>query len=187
LLPSYTLPGSIGWRATHGRVNADNMPMIKKLTVTVLVVGVIVAVGLVVHSFYLRTMHTPIPRHSKLIDCTGSVVTCSFTPRKGYTFEMLMAGDYRLRGQVRIERRGAEVAAFNIDSQRGKECNWLQTKGILEAWILTADLHTNYPGLQRYLTAGDEHRITFAFEHPPDTNASIWMTWLEAYKDVRAK
>jgi len=161
--------------------------MSKKLTVIVLVLGVILVVGFVVHSFYLRAMHTPIPRQSKLIDCTGSVVTCSFTPRKGYAIAMVMAGDHRLNGEVRIERHGAEVGAFNIDSQRGKPCNWLQTKGIPEAWILTADLHTNYLGLQRYLTAGDEHRITFAFEHPPDTNASIWMTWLEEYKDVRAK
>jgi len=161
--------------------------MSKKLAVTVLVVAVILAVGFLVHSFYLRAMRTPMPRQSKLIDCTGSVVTCSFTPRKGYTFAMVMAGDSRLSGEVRIERRGEEVIAFNIDSQRGKPCNWLQTKGIPEAWILTGDLYTNYPGLQRYLTTGDEHRITFAFEHPPDTNASVWMTWLETYKDVRAK
>jgi len=161
--------------------------MSKKLTVTVLVVGVFVAVGFVVHSFYLRAMHTPMPQQSKLIDCTGSVVTCSFNPRKGYAFSMVMAGDSRLSGEVRIERRGNEVVVFNIDSQRGKPCNWLQTRGIPEAWILTDDLYTNYPGLQQYLTTGDEHRITFAFEHPPATNASVWMTWLEAYKDVRAK
>ena len=154
--------------------------MTKRLTLTALVVATIL---FILVFFYRRIINTPITQESKLVDCTGAVVACSFTPPKGWGFSMVMAGDSPFSGQVRIERQGNAVVTFGIDSRRAKHCNWLQAKGIPEAWIITE----HPPGLQQHLVAGDEHKIIFAFDRAPDTNASIWMKWIEAYGDGRRK
>jgi len=88
-------------------------------------------------------------------------------------------------GRVQISIESQPVAEFEIDAQRTRQCNWLQTQGIPVGFILSDHLYTNYPGLQRYLTPGSTHHITFTFQRTPATNASIWMTWLERYEDFR--
>jgi len=143
------------------------------------------AVGFIGYFFYHRAMKTLIPGRAKLIDCTGAVVTCSFTPRKAEAFSMLMVEQCQFTGRVQIVRAGQQVADFVIDSKRMRHQNLRLTTGVSEAWILTDDLRTNYPGLQRFLTPGEEHQIIFSFPHPPVTNASIWMSWFERYRDFK--
>lgn len=143
------------------------------------------ALGFIGHFFYRKAMNTSIPRQAKLIDCTGAVVTCSFTPRKAEAFSMLMVEQCQFTGRVQIVRAGQQVADFVIDSRRMKHCNVQLTTGVSEAWILTDDLKTNYPGLQRFLAPREEHQIVFSFPHPPVTNAAIWMTWFEHYGDFK--
>jgi len=159
--------------------------MSKHVTTILLALSIVSVLGFAGYSLYRRAMNTPIPRQAKLIDCTGAVVACSFTPRKAHAFSMLMVEQCQFTGRVQIIRASQQVAEFTIDSSRMKHCNWLQTRGIPEAWILTDDLYTNYPGLQGFLTPGEEHQIVFSFQHPPVTNASIWMTWHERAEDFR--
>ena len=134
------------------------------------------------YRLYRMVMNTPIPQQTKLIDCTNAVATCSFTPRVGYSFNMVMVEQCQFTGRVQILRGMEHVADLEIDSDKMKQCNWLQTKGIPEAWILTWDL-----GLERYLDPGKEHRLVFSFQKPFPTNASIWMTWLERAGNFRRK
>jgi|ERR1043166_12322 hypothetical protein len=159
--------------------------MSKHFTTILLTLPIVLVLGFVGYSLYRRAMNAPIPRQAKLVDCTGAVVTCSFTPRKAHAFSMLMVEQCQFTGRVQILRAGQQVGDFGIDSDRMKQCNWLQTKGIPEAWILTDHLYTNYPGLQRFLTPGEEHQIVFSFQYAPVTNASIWMTWHERAEDFR--
>jgi len=159
--------------------------MSKQLTTILLTLIILSVFGLIGHHFWSMAVNTPIPVQAKLIDCTGAVIKCSFTPRKADAFDMLMVEQCQFTGRVQIIRAGQQVADFTIDSDRMKYCNWLQTKGIPEAWNLTGDLYTNYPGLSRFLAPGEEHQIIFSFQHPPATNASIWMTWHERAEDFR--
>ena len=162
--------------------------MSKHITTILLTLALVFVFGFIGHSLYRlyrRAMNTPIPREAKLIDCTGTAVTCSFTPRKAFAFSMVMDEQCQFTGRVQIIRAGQQVADFTIDSDHMKQCNWLQTKGIPYAWILTDDLYTNDHGLQRFFAPGEEHQIVFSFQHPPVTNASIWMTWQERAEDFR--
>ena len=159
--------------------------MSKHLTTILLDLAIVLILAFAGYSLYRRAMNTPIPRQAKFVDCTGAVLRCSFTPCKAQAFSMLMVEQCQFTGRVQILRAGQQVADFAIDSDRMKHCNRQLTNGLSEAWILADDLYTNYPGLQRFLAPGEEHQIVFSFQHPPVTNASIWMTWQERYADFR--
>ena len=92
---------------------------------------------------------------------------------------------FEFTGRVQISTASQQVVEFEIDSSRTRRCNWLQKQGIPIGFTLSDQFSTNYPGLQQFLTPGQEHRITITFQRAPATNASIWMTWHERYEDFR--
>ena len=169
---------------------------LKWILPTILVVGLLALAG---QRLYRMAMSTPMGRQAKLVDCTGAVLTCSFTPRKAHVFSMVMATPeltamewdasrrppFEFVGRVQISTSSQQVVEFEINSLPTRQCNWLQRQGAPVSFILSDHLHTNNAGLQQYLTPGQEHRMTITFERAPPTNASIWMTWHERYEDFR--
>jgi hypothetical protein len=154
---------------------------LKWILLTVLALGFLSFGG---HRLYRMAMSTPIPRQVKLVDCTGSVLNCTFTAPKAHSFAMLMATPQQtaldFSGLVRISSGAEPVVEFEISSERTRPCNWLQTHAIPAALILTDDLHPKYPGLE---LSASSYQVALSFTRLPPTNCSVWMSWLEHYGD----
>lgn len=143
-------------------------------------------IGFLAWWFYSFADNIPIPRQAKLIDCTGTVATCSFTAPRGRAYNLVLSGpDYpaEFTSKVEILSQAKPIVEFQIDSRFTRTCNWLQSKGIPVGFYFLAHSVTNHPGLEQYLAAGRTYEFRFTFQQPPPLTNSLWLTWQERSGD----
>lgn len=138
---------------------------------------------------------TEVPRQIKLAECTNAVLSIHLLRPKGHHFNLVLAtpsvsdetigAPYRppftFSGRIRVVAPSS--ADLPIISQQSERCNWLQSRGIPVGYILTWNLLTNYPRFDKLLLAGGQAHLDVGFEQLPPTNTSLWLTWLQRWKD----
>jgi hypothetical protein len=187
-LPFCLLSGVIGGAPLGGDVSASMRTLSKWLVAAVLVGGA----AIFLNDYAGRTK---VPRQIKLAECTNAVLSIHFLRPKGNHFNLVLAtpsvGDEPMGGPNRppftfsghIRVLAPSSADLPISSEQCERCNWLQSRGIPVGYILTWNLRTNYPRFDQLLSAGGEAHLEVGFEQPPPTNTSLWLTWLQPWKD----
>jgi hypothetical protein len=138
--------------------------------------------------FYRYVTSVEVPAGLKITDCTNRVTKVNFKfPAGRYYHLMLVTGanlTNAFSGQIHISDGGASVVDYPIDSSRPEPRNWLQSMGVPWSSSLTGDpLITNSPPLYSVIHAQEDYTIEIDFSNEPPPSMSIWLYWLQAYKD----
>ena len=156
------------------------------LTIGVLVLGFC--------GLFLLTLqrHTVIPRSIKLTDCTNSVLEFDVRIPKGNSYYLVLAtpgvgmtlnSPYIFSGNVHILDKANQPIDFPIGSELAQQCNWLERDGIPYSLAITGLKNTNCPLLDNLIHGAKDYHVKIIFNRPPPTSTSIWLHWLQAYKD----
>ncbi len=136
--------------------------------------------------------HTMIPRSIKLTDCTNSTLEFSLRLPMGRAYNFVLATPnaamalktpYLFAGKIRIFETTNLLADFPIGSETTQQCNWLEGNGIAYSLILTSSQNTNSPILSRLICGKKDYQIKIEFSQPPPHLSSLWLCWVQAYKD----
>ena len=138
--------------------------------------------------FYKYVSSVEVPTGVKITDCTNKVTKANFKfPSGRYYHLMLVTGANMTNtysGQVHILEGEVSVVVYPIDSSRAESRNWLQDVGIPWSFSLTGDpIITNSPPLYTLVHARENYTIEIDFSNKPPPSMSIWLYWLQAYKD----
>jgi hypothetical protein len=145
-----------------------------------LIMPTVMIVACVVGYFYRMAQNTSMPRRVKLAECTNQIVSAFFPVPKGMLFHIVLGGADEFSGSGVVYVETNKVQEFHFDSTTATPCNWLDNKGYSNAHILNWNTE---PRLQ--LTAGTSANITVSFERPPPTNATLWISFVQRYADLK--
>jgi hypothetical protein len=134
-------------------------------------------------------LNTLIPHSIKLVDCTNSILKVHLKVPKGrgYNLVLGMPGSemaekfpYKFSGRIQIIEDKSSIIDFPIGSELIQSCNWLNGES---GFILTGFRNTNCPALSQFIHPQKDYDIEIDFDQSPPPSTSIWLFWLQAYKD----
>jgi hypothetical protein len=168
------------------------MRTVSKWLVAVAFIG---GLGVLLNEYAGRT---DVPKQLKLAECTNAAVSGHLVVPKGDHFNLVLGAPdinadsfgptnkpppFTFSGCIRVSGSESSAVEFPFSSEASQQCNWLQSEGIPVGYILTWNLPTNHARLDRLLIVGERVDFDVRFEQPPPTNTSVWLTWLQRYKD----
>jgi hypothetical protein len=136
-----------------------------------------------------------IPKQLKLTDCTNATLKVKLTVPKGHHFQLVYAQletddkntsntpPFQLSGHIQISPINTSVALFSFTPETSEKCNWLQLHGFQKSYILTWNPPTNTLRFSHLLQRETQTELKIVFDQPPPANSSLWLAWLQDYKD----
>lgn len=142
----------------------------------------------------LLQRNTTVPHSIRLADCTNSTLEFHLEVPRGNSYYLVLATPkvgmtlkppYFFSGHVSITEVGVptNMTDFQIDSTSVQQCNWLEENGIPYSFALTGAWNTNCTSLGQLIRAQRNYNVIIVFSQPPPPSTSIWLHWLQAYKD----
>ena len=131
-----------------------------------------------------------IPHKTKLADCTNDITETSVKMPKGfgYYLELALPDTNRMHnlkspvsckfsGRIEISTGTSLIADLPFDSTH--------SPFLSSGYVLTGGnvQNTNSPPLGRFIQAQQEYNIKFIFDAPRPVSATIWLHWLQSYRD----
>ncbi len=151
------------------------------------------SVILIAWFFYTYASYTSVLRSMQLTTCTNDVLKFHLQVPKGRNFALVLgtpevqklgaASSNAFSGHVQILNGSSPIASFLIDSKLAQACNWLQGGETPYGLVLTGSSNTNCPNLSALIQPQKDYDIEIVFDHAPAVTASLWLCWVQAYKD----
>lgn len=134
--------------------------------------------------FYACASGVRIPRIMKLADCTNSEINIYLKIPEGRNYDLVLASasdsTNTFLGHIHISSGASLIADFPISSELAEQCNWL---GSIPSLSLTGFRNTNCLSLSQFIHAQREYNIEIIFDRSPPPSTSVWLHWVQAYKD----
>jgi hypothetical protein len=155
----FAVSGVIGF-AVGAVVGWRNLQIIKKWFAPTLTFAIPIILLLWMLNNYAG--HVTFPREMKLTDCTNKIISVQLTVPKGRNYRLVLAAPSSstniVSGYVSILNGVNAVTNFPIGSNKAEnQCDFFR--------------------------AGVSYNIEITFDQPPPSVTSIWLHWLQAYRD----
>lgn len=145
--------------------------------------NVIAALTIVAFCAFLlwqRVQNTSLTNRQKLSDCTNRVLRTTFAAPKGKLFHLVLGEASESLGDevtidVGVKLPGEKESVFRIKRGDMQPCSWLDSQG-LKGHIL------NW-GTNDFVRGNTTNEITFRFSGDVPTNSSVWVSWVNKYRD----
>ncbi|MGH7953130.1 MAG: hypothetical protein ACREFE_14610 [Limisphaerales bacterium] len=126
--------------------------------------------------FYGYASHVEIPQKIKITDCSNRVVRTHFKFPKGRNYHLIIATasspTNAFSGEVHITCGTLDVVDFPIQPE---QVTWLN--------IMPFEFNLTGPALYQFIHPQTNYEIQMDFDQPPPPSTSLWLYWLQAYKD----
>jgi hypothetical protein len=142
---------------------------------------------------YTYASYTEILRSEKLTSCTNNVLKFHLQVPKGrqFIFELSMPetqnngtnSSHAFAGHIKIQNGLSPTVSFPISSELAQGSDWIQEPGMRPEWALTGPSNTNCFNLSALIHPQEAYDIEVVFDKAPPATASLWLCWLQAYKD----
>ncbi len=163
------------------------MGAIRPLKTVVTIVSVVVLAMAATAFWVSRTK--PIPRSTKLVDCTNATLRFSFSVPAGdsYNFALGFGGVKNLidlkpdyRGKLQITDGQKEVFNLDFESQQSALALWLRREEEIAGFTFTLPRREGQQSLDSVLTPGRNYQVTVIFSNPPRDGSSFWLKWRQS-------
>ena len=142
---------------------------------------------------YTYASYTSILRSEKLASCTNVVLKFHLQVPKGRHFDFVLSmpetqnngtnSSLAFAGHVNIQNGISPTASFPISSELAHGSDRIQEAGMRPEWALTGPSNTNCLNLSALIHPQEAYDIVVDFDHAPPAKASLWLCWVQAYKD----
>lgn len=150
-------------------------------------IGVLVVVlALAVIPFW-ASRTKPIPRSTKVAECTNTTLRFSFAapPGDSYNFALGVGGAKNLadvkqpeyRGKFQITDGQKDVFELDFDSQQSRSASWLRREDKVAGYTFTLPRREGQQSLDSVLRAKVTYEAIVTFSSPPPAKSSLWLQW----------
>lgn len=155
----------------------------------ILTIVSVVALAMAATAFW-ASRTKPIPRSTKLADCTNATLRFSFTAPAGdsYNFALGFGGVKNLtdlsqpdyRGKLQISDGQTEVFSLDFESSQSRSAFWLQQEGQIAGFTFTLPRREGQQSLDSVLKPKGSYEAVLTFSSPPPTGSSLWLKWRQS-------
>lgn len=156
---------------------------------TIVTIVSVVALALGVTAFW-ASRTKPIPRSTKLADCTNATLRFSFTvpPGDSYNFVLGIGGVKNLadlrqpdyRGKLQISDGKNEMFNLEFDAAEPRQLFWLRHEDGVAGYTLTLPRREGQQSLDSVFTPKRNYEVVLTFSTPPPAGSSFWLNWRQS-------
>lgn len=156
---------------------------------TIVTIVSVVALAMAATAFW-ASRTKPIPRSTKLADCTNSTLRFSFTVPTGdsYNFALgigsvknvaeMKQPDYR--GKLQITDGQTTVFNLEFDTTESRQPFWLRREDAVAGYMLTLPRREGQPSLDSVLKPKATYEAVVTFSSSPPDDSSFWLNWRQS-------